>query len=127
VTNVLRNQWVLVVEDDDDSRELVVEILSDAGYAARGVSGAAAALDNLRVDRPCLVVADLIMDDMDGRELLAEARRLLDLAMPPFIFLTGAHPSKLDDISSVILTKPFDPDQLLGAIAHHSPPPERAD
>lgn len=111
--------WVLVVEDDDDNRELVVEVLNGAGYDARGVGDGAAALAVLANDQPCLVLVDLLMGDMDGRELLVRARSLLKLATPPFVFVTGAHPSKLDDISGTVLPKPLDLDQLLRVVAHH--------
>jgi CheY-like chemotaxis protein len=111
--------WVLVVEDDDDNRDSIVDVLKDAGYDARGVSGGADALAALRGDRPCLVLADLVMRDMDGHELLLEARRSLEAPIPPFVFVTGAGPSKLEDISGLILTKPVDIDRLLGVVAHH--------
>lgn len=114
--------WVLVVEDDDDNRDSIVELLEDAGYDARGVSGGMDALAALRGDRPCLVLADLVMRDMDGRELLLEARRCLTAPIPPFVFVTGAGPSKLADISGLVLTKPVDIGQLLGVVAHHCGP-----
>jgi CheY-like chemotaxis protein len=111
-------KWVLVVDDDDDSREIVVEILNHGGYHARGVSGAAAALEILRTERPSLVLSDLFMRGMDGKELLARARQQ-DVSMPPFVFVTGAHSSKLEDISGAVLHKPIDSDQLLSVVAHH--------
>jgi CheY-like chemotaxis protein len=111
--------WILVVEDDDDNRELVVEILTQAGYEARSVSTGAQALEMLQGETPCLVLADLLMNGMDGRELLVRARRLLAGAMPPFVFVTAAHPSWCEDISGTILTKPIDVTQLLGIVAHH--------
>ncbi|HZL19560.1 MAG TPA: response regulator [Polyangia bacterium] len=111
--------WVLVVDDDDDNRDATVDLLNDAGYDARGVSGGTDALAALMDDRPCLVLVDLVMRDMDGRELLLEARRRLDAPIPPFVFVTGAGPSKLEDISGLILTKPVDVDRLLGVVALH--------
>ena len=113
------NRWVLVVEDDDDNREVLVEFIAGAGYQAKGASSGAAALAMLRIDTPCLVLADLYMKDMNGKELLKLARAMLKTAMPPFVFATGAHPSKLEDISGVILPKPFDFDQLLNLVHHH--------
>jgi len=113
--------WVLVVEDDDDNRETIIELLIDAGYEAEGASGGEDALAILHQRRPCLVLADVIMKDMDGRELLVQARRLLATPIPPFVFVTGAGPSKLEDISGLILTKPLDVDRLLGVVAYHCP------
>ena len=110
---------MLVVEDDDDNREVVIELLNEAGYQAKGVSGGAAALEVLSTEKPCLILTDLIMSGMDGRELLLQARRLLEDEVPPFVFLTAAHPSKLREVSNTILTKPIDFDRLLGVVADH--------
>jgi two-component system nitrogen regulation response regulator NtrX len=112
-------KWILVVEDDDDNREVVIEVLHEAGYEAHGVSGGAAALRLLRTEQPCLILADLVMNDMNGKELLLQARSLLSGLMPAFVFLTGAAPSQLEDISGVVLTKPVDFHRLLGVVAHH--------
>jgi CheY-like chemotaxis protein len=111
-------KWVLVVDDDDDGREVVVEILNNSGYHAKGVSGGAAALEILKTERPSLVLSDLFMKGMDGKELLIRARRQV-VSMPPFVFVTGATSSNLEDISGAVLHKPFDSDQLLAVVAHH--------
>jgi CheY-like chemotaxis protein len=118
--------WVLVVEDDDDNRDLVLEILDEAGYHARGADGGASALALLQGDdTPCLVLTDLVMDDMDGKALQNEARRILRDRVPPFIFVTGANPSNLEDISGTFLTKPIEIDQLLAVVAAQCGPPGR--
>ncbi len=66
---------VMLVEDDRELRELLGEILEDAGYA---VAPFATANDALRAfeagDIPDVVVTDLIMPGMRGQELLAEIR-----------------------------------------------------
>jgi DNA-binding response OmpR family regulator len=111
-------KWVLVVDDDDDGREIVVEYLNEAGYHARGVSDCTEALEVLRTDKPSLVLCDLVMRDMDGKEFLIRARRQ-DFQMPPLVFVTGMAPSNCEDISGAILYKPFDPSQLLAVVAHH--------
>jgi CheY-like chemotaxis protein len=111
-------KWVLVVDDDDDSREIVLEILNESGYHATGVSGGEAALEILRTERPSLVLSDLFMKGMDGKEFLMRARQQ-DVSMPPFVFVTGATSENLEDISGAVLHKPFDSDQLLGVVAHH--------
>jgi len=111
-------KWVLVVDDDDDGRESVIEYLNDAGYHARGVSGGTEAIEVLRTERPSLVLCDLVMDGMDGKEFLIRARRQ-DLQMPPLVFITGGAPSDNEDISGAVLYKPYSPDQLLAVVAHH--------
>jgi CheY-like chemotaxis protein len=112
-------RWVLVVDDDEDNRDSIVEVLKDSGYEARGASGGEHALAIMSVERPCLVLTDFFMNDMDGRELLLRVRRLLEAEAPQFVFVTGAHPSHLEDISGAILFKPLDVNQLLGVVAHY--------
>jgi DNA-binding response OmpR family regulator len=59
---------VMVVEDDDDIRESLVDILADEGYVAIGACHGRDALDKLvsSPERPCLIVLDLMMPVMDG-------------------------------------------------------------
>jgi CheY-like chemotaxis protein len=109
---------VLVVEDDADNRSLVVDLLEDAGYRVTGAANGREALLSMAAQRPCLVLADLSMPDMDGRELVLRTREACT-DPPPFVFITGAHPSQTQDISSEVLLKPFDFDQLLRIVAHH--------
>lgn len=66
------------------------------------------------------MLCDLFMTGMDGKEFLIRARRQ-DVQMPPLVFVTGAGPSNLEDISGAVLYKPFTPDQLLAVVAHHCP------
>jgi len=59
---------VLVVDDDNDIRETMVEILQDKGCAAIAAENGQAALQKLRDEgiKPCLILLDLMMPVMDG-------------------------------------------------------------
>ncbi|MBI4529495.1 MAG: UDP-3-O-[3-hydroxymyristoyl] N-acetylglucosamine deacetylase [Deltaproteobacteria bacterium] len=65
---------MLVVDDEDDIRESVREILNDEGYRVIEASDAARALDALQRDHPCLVLLDIWMPDVDGIGLLKEIK-----------------------------------------------------
>jgi DNA-binding response OmpR family regulator len=112
-------RWILLVEDDEDTRDVLVDFLVEAGYATKGVASGAEAMDMLREGRPCMVLADYLLDDMDGKELRRRIRESLGASAPPFILLTGFPASKLTDISGVILKKPIDGERLLGVVAEH--------
>jgi CheY-like chemotaxis protein len=112
-------KWVLLVEDDPDLRGLLVGLLDDAGYLAKAVASGAAAMEMLQTGRPCLIVADYLLDDMNGKELRQQIRESLGSSAPPFVLLTAFPPSDLTDISGVILSKPIDCDRLLGVVAEH--------
>jgi CheY-like chemotaxis protein len=112
-------KWVLLVEDDQDLRTLLVGLLDEAGYSATAVASGAAAMEMLRTGRPCLILADYVLDDMNGKELRQKIRESFGSAAPPFVLLTGFPLSNLKDISGVILAKPIDCERLLGVVAEH--------
>ena len=73
---VCGNETILIVEDDDDVRGLVVEALSSCGYSTRAARNGTEALDVLKGEAVDLMLTDAIMPGMSGAELLVEARRL---------------------------------------------------
>jgi DNA-binding response OmpR family regulator len=112
-------KWVLLVEDDQDLRGLLVGLLTEAGYPARGVASGTAAMHMLQTGLPCLILADYLLGDMDGKELRRQIRESLGSSAPPLVLLTGFPQSQLKDISGVILKKPIDCDRLLSVVAEH--------
>jgi CheY-like chemotaxis protein len=112
-------KWILLVEDDKDTREVLVDFLDDAGYHAKAVASGTAAMEVLQTGRPCLILADYLLEDMDGKELRQRIRESLGVSAPAFVLLTGFSPGNLKDVSGVILQKPIDCDRLLGVIAEH--------
>jgi CheY-like chemotaxis protein len=118
VRSVAMAKWVLVVDDDDDLRNFVVEMLQGAGYAATGASGGAAALTMMGEGAPALVLSDLVMPKMDGHEFFTRTRLLLGASMPPFVFVT-ALPHDLPGVTEPVLSKPYGLDQLLHVVGHH--------
>jgi CheY-like chemotaxis protein len=115
----VKSKWVLVVDDDADNRDLVVELLESAAYEVKAASSGFEALDILARDRPNLVVSDLGMSDIDGQELLSRTRALLEDRTPPFVFLSGVHPSRLPEVDEPVLSKPYDLRDLLDLVELH--------
>ncbi|MNK30934.1 Transcriptional regulatory protein YycF [compost metagenome] len=112
---------VLIIEDNDDIRENVIEILQLSGYevmaAINGNQGAQLAIEKI----PDIILCDVMMPELDGYGVLEVVSKNKDTNMIPFIFLTAkAERSDLrkgmelgaDDY----LTKPFDDHELLHAI-----------
>jgi CheY-like chemotaxis protein len=108
---------VLLVEDDDDNRELMAEVLAAAGF---DVVTAASGRDGLRslAERSVdVIVTDVGMPGMGGLELAAAARRVAPSV--PIIVVTGW--AEREDIASArdvdaVLVKPVDPDVLAQAV-----------
>jgi len=66
---------VLVVEDEDDIRELMVRMLKKEGWTVSEASNGLEALERVADNLPELILLDLIMPEMDGFEFLAELRK----------------------------------------------------
>jgi DNA-binding response OmpR family regulator len=104
----------VVIEDDDDIRDLVTLILTRMGFdvhpADNGADGVAAAWEH----HPVLVTVDLNLPDMDGLEVAHHIRARSDA---PMLFITAR--AELDDEmagmasgAAAYLIKPFRPRQL---------------
>ena len=113
---------ILVVEDDADTRELMVELLQGAGFPVHAAPDGRKALDHLLTgakNEPSLIVLDLAMPGMTGWEFLGIVRNYLRLAAIPVILISGSKPEadavKRHRISGVF-EKPVDPDGLLARV-----------
>jgi len=71
----LRGVRVLLVEDNDDSRELFKHILEESGAVVRTAGSAGEALTALDQGLPDLLLSDIGLPDLDGYQLLADIRR----------------------------------------------------
>ena len=116
-----RNQVILVVEDDDQVRELTVSMLRELGYTVCQADGAATALRELHA-RPEIVLlfTDIVMPETNGRQLADQA--VLRWPHLKVLFTTGftrnaiVHGGVLDaDVN--FLAKPFTLDQLASKIS----------
>ncbi|XHR92697.1 response regulator [Mucilaginibacter sp. UC70_90] len=115
------SQKILIIEDNNDIRENVVEILGLAGYtvfeADNGKTGIELAVNNL----PDVILCDIMMPELDGYGVLFMLNKNPETAAIPFIFLT-AKAERIDQRKGMemgaddYLTKPFDDIELLNAI-----------
>ena len=115
---------VLVVDDEDDARELIKRILNDCNADVLTAATASEALNLLQYERPDLMVSDLGMPEVDGYGLLDRIRALGpahggDL---PAIALTAFARSedRIKALSSGFLAhiaKPVEPNELVAKVA----------
>jgi CheY-like chemotaxis protein len=111
---------VLVVEDDADHRNSVGMLLEDEGYRVEGAVNGRAALDRLlSAPPPDLVLLDLMMPVMDGRQLLLEMKARPALAEIPVVVITGggSHLLYSAPVAAGYLEKPVGAARLLETIA----------
>jgi CheY-like chemotaxis protein len=112
---------VLVVEDDHDIREAIAEVLEDNSYTSVQVSNGEEAMERLRDARkkPCLILLDIMMPVMDGREFRARQLQDPELGSIPIVVLS-AH-ANLEEAAQELaaadyLRKPVRADRLLAAV-----------
>ena len=116
---------VLVVEDDAEINELVGAYVQLAGFGYSAALNGNAGIDEARRQAPALIVLDLMLPDLDGFEVCRRVKGDRATAGVPVIILTAldSEPTRQKGRecgAAEYLTKPFDPDRLMEAIAHHA-------
>lgn len=109
---------VLVIDDVDMLRELMVELLADAGYEVLAESDGQAGLEAILRERPDLVLLDLGLPRLDGRGVLD---RLAALPSPPPVIITTGSRAVDFDLPPFVrgtLPKPMTATELEAAVAH---------
>ncbi|HEX7489749.1 MAG TPA: response regulator [Anaeromyxobacteraceae bacterium] len=111
---------VLLIEDDEDNRELMAEVLEGAGYQVLTAASGTAGLRALAEHSVDVVVTDVGMPGMGGLEVARAAKEIAPGV--PVVVVTGY--TEREDISSArgrevdaVLVKPVDPDALVAAVA----------
>ena len=112
---------ILLVDDENDMRNLVAMRLEDNGYKVLPASGGTDALRMLKDEVPDLVLLDIVMPDMDGIEVCRQIKKMKYMATVPIIFFSARN-SIEDKIAGLkegvhdYITKPFDARELLARI-----------
>jgi two-component system, OmpR family, KDP operon response regulator KdpE len=113
-----RNRQILIVEDDEDTAEVVVTALNEAGYNAKAVDCGEEALYEIAAKNPDLVLLDLVLPDIHGLEVL---RRVRDSSFTPMIILSGMAQDRdkiraLEEGADDFMSKPFSAEELIARV-----------
>lgn len=115
---------VLIVDDEPDARLLLATYLRDAGAEIRLAESGRAALRLLETFEPDLVVLDLLMPEMDGREVLRALQSTPAARRAPVVIVTAkdlspAEVRQLNEEAEAVLQKDGDLEQELRAVLDH--------
>ncbi len=111
---------VLVVEDDEDIREVLGETLELEGYRVTAACNGRDALALLTSRRPpCVIVLDLMMPVMSGWELLERLKRDGKLDDGLHVVVISASPTHVPTGSVVCMRKPVHVDQLIETVRRY--------
>ncbi|MDY6781570.1 MAG: response regulator [Cyanobacteriota bacterium] len=113
---------ILVIEDETALRANLMALLEAEGFEGIEAQNGELGIELARVNTPSLIICDIMMPGIDGYTVLERLQNSSQTALIPFIFLTAR--SERSEIRKGILlgaddylTKPFDADELFGAIA----------
>ena len=121
MTPTLPHCPVLIVEDDEDLREMMAQLLTLEGYDAATVSNGREALEYLhKATTPNVILLDLMMPVMDGWEFRRQQQADPELAPVPVIVLSALDPARAATVDAdAFLKKPLDFDRLLELVRRH--------
>jgi DNA-binding response OmpR family regulator len=109
---------VLVVEDDQSIRELVVYALGDEGHEVDEATDGQSALDMIALRRPDVIVLDMKMPGMDGWQFARVYRERHGTETPIIVFTAAADAAaRAAEVGAeAVVSKPFDLDALIERI-----------
>ena len=112
---------ILIVDDEDDILHFLELVLREKGYEVATASGGHEALTKAQVDRPDLVLLDIMMPQMDGWEVLKLLRVDEGTSQIPVAMLSARTEAKdrvqgLQEGAIDYICKPFSLQELLGKI-----------
>jgi len=116
---------ILIVEDDEDTREALRDVLANEGFDVRASPGAREAIAEVsRPDAPGLVLLDATMPGMSGAELLDWMGKRKQLDKIPVVLVSADTTCPVHERAVELLRKPYDLEDLL-RVARRFCAPER--
>ena len=109
---------ILVVDDEELIRDLIISYLNNENYVTYSASTGGEALDEIRKNNPDLIILDIMLPDADGTELCLDIRKMTNA---PIIFVSA----KTQEITKIMalsaggddyITKPFLPGEMIARV-----------
>jgi CheY-like chemotaxis protein len=119
VSTLRQRGSVLIVEDDEDIRAAMAELLEGEGFEVAVASNGQEGLEVLsQMGSPCLVLLDLMMPVMNGEDFLRHVRQNPSQGDIPIIIVTASGRAALPGTQG-ILKKPFEISELFSTVNLH--------
>ncbi|HEX5497788.1 MAG TPA: response regulator [Thermomicrobiales bacterium] len=107
---------ILVADDEADVRSLILALLEDEGYRVVVAANGRAAIEVVERRRPDLILMDIMMPTMDGREATRRLRARPESASIPIVLMSAVTNESPQPGVQAFVAKPFDLDDLLATI-----------
>ena len=116
-----RENHILVIEDEQDIRESIVDILMLEGYSVASAENGARGLEEISKRKPDLILCDIMMPDLDGFEVMKQIKILFPRYEIPLVYITALSERKdfrfaMNLGAEDFITKPFTVDELLTSV-----------
>ncbi|AYL94079.1 response regulator [Mucilaginibacter celer] len=111
---------ILAVDDDKDILDIIRYILEESGYEVSVLADGKDFFDRVEKFTPDLILLDIMLGSLDGRELCRKLKENSETRAIPVILVSASHnPGKLNQAGAPddFIAKPFDIDDLLGSIS----------
>ena len=112
---------ILIIEDNNDLRINLTEFFENNNFIAISASGGLEGIDLAKREKPDIILSDIMMPGIDGYEVKNELSADPETSLIPFIFLSAKNEINefrkgMDLGADDYISKPFNPEELLGAI-----------
>jgi two-component system, OmpR family, alkaline phosphatase synthesis response regulator PhoP len=121
-----QNKRIVVVDDDDTIREILENVLVHSGYKVDLCGEALKAIDLIQTgEKPAVIILDIMMEYMDGLEILERLKKIDDYNDIPIIVITAMKSDRIKDTSldagaSEFLKKPLNIDFFMKLVNEYS-------
>lgn len=113
-----QNIKILLVEDDEDIREMYATTFMKKGFTVFTAHDGRAALEKIQNKKPDLVLLDIMMPNVDGYQVLKEVRKDMTKYVP-VIMLTNLDPghferhAQFEDVDDYLIKSQYSPSEVL--------------
>jgi DNA-binding response OmpR family regulator len=110
---------ILAVDDDKDILDVLQYILEESGYEVETLSDGHFLFEKIKAHMPDLILLDIMLGNMDGRDLCRAVKAKYETHDIPVILISASHvASTVGQIGApdAFIAKPFDIDDLLDAV-----------
>jgi DNA-binding response OmpR family regulator len=116
----MMREKILILDDDNDILEILSLILVESGYQVKTLSSGESVFENIAAFQPDLVLMDVMLAGMDGRNICRNIKENILTSLLPVILISGTHDLAnslhLVGAPNAFVAKPFDIDYLLHKI-----------
>ncbi len=113
---------VLAVDDTKNDRLLLTKIISSAGYDVQSACNGVEALEKIELEKPDLIISDILMPEMDGFRLCRELKTKTGTKDIPILFYTATYTEYEDEKLAMLegaagfIRKPEEPLRIIEVI-----------